>query len=87
MATAAGRNFFANNFAREVFLHFNLPPLHSLMQKFIPMILDEVEKKNKQYIGRDEGILRQTRTFKYAEISSSIGNFRNKEHEKFNGVH
>ena len=46
------------------------------------MDLEEVKKKNKEYIGRDVGILRQTREFKYADLSSSIGNFRNKEHEK-----
>ena len=51
------------------------------------MDLEEVKKKNKEYIGRDVGILRQTRKFKYADLSSSIGNFRNKEHEKFNGLH
>ena len=58
------------------------------MEKFISdMVLEEVKKKNKEYIGRGEGILQQTRKFKYAELSSSINNFRSKEHEKFNSVH
>ena len=58
------------------------------MEKFIPeMVLEEVEKKNKEYIGRAEGMLRQTRNFKYYELSSSFGNFRSKEHEKFNGIY
>ena len=53
MATASGRNLFPDNFAREVSPHFNLPPSHSLMEKFIPeMVLEEV-KKNKEYIGRE----------------------------------
>ena len=51
------------------------------------MVLEEVKKKKKEYIGRGEGILLQTRKFKYAELSSSIGNFRSKGHEKFSGVH
>ena len=56
--------------------------------EFIPeMVLEEVEKKNKEYIGRAQGMLRQTRKFKYYELSSSFGNFRSKEHEKFNGVY
>ena len=88
MATASGRNLFPDNFAREVFPHFNLPPLHSLMEKFIQeMVLQEVRKKNKEYIGRGEGIPQQTKKFEYAELSSSIGNFRSKEHAKFNVVH
>ena len=89
MATASARNLFPDNFASEVFPCFNPRLLHSLIEKFIPkMALEEVKKKkNKECIGRGEGILRQTRKFKYAELSSSIGNFRSKEHEKFNGVH
>ena len=30
------------------------------------MVLEEVRKKNKEYIGRGEGIPRQTQKFKYA---------------------
>ena len=87
-ATTSGRNLFADNFVRDVFHRFNLPLLHLLMESFIPeMFLEDVKKKNKEYISRGEGILRQTRKFKYAELFSSINNFRSKEHEKFNGVH
>ena len=88
MATASRRNLSPDIFAREVSPRFNLLPLHSSMKKFIPeMVLEEVKKKKKEYIGRGEGILLQTRKFKYAELSSSIGNFRSKGHEKFSGVH
>ena len=56
------------------------------MEKFISkLVLEEVEKKNKECIGRGEGILRQKRKFKYFESSSSFGNFRSKEREKFDG--
>ena len=56
------------------------------MEKFISkLVLEEVEKKNKGCIGRGEGILRQKRKFKYSESSSSFGNFRSKEHEKYDG--
>ena len=88
MATTSGRNLFPDNFTRNVFPRFNLPSFHSLMEKFIPeMVLEEVKKKNKEYIGRGEGIFWQTRQLKYAELSSSIGSFRSKEHETFDGVH
>ena len=54
------------------------------MEKFIPeMILEEIIKKNKGYISGGQGILRETRNFKYAELSSSMANFRSNEHEKF----
>ena len=57
-----------------------------MMEKFTPkLVLEEVEKKNKEYIVRGGGILRQTRKFEYSESSSSFGNFRSKEHEKFDG--
>ena len=82
VAAALGRNIFPDNFTSGVFPSFNLPPLHSLMEKFISeLVLEEVKKENKKYIGRGEGILRQTTKFKYAELSSSIGSFRSKEHE------
>ena len=69
MATASGRNLFPDNFAREVFPHFNLPPLHSLMEKFIQeMVLQEVKKKNKEYIGRGEGIPQQMLSYLQALV-------------------
>ena len=88
MATTSGGNLFPDNSTRDVLTRFNLPPFHSLMEKFIPeIILEGVKKKNKEYIGRGEGIFRQTRQLKYAELSSSIGSFRSKDHETFDGVH
>ena len=84
MATASRRNLFPDIVAREVFRCFNVPPLYLLMEKFIPeMVLGEMKKKNKKYIHKGQGILQQTRKFKYDELSSNIGNFRSKEHEKF----
>ena len=83
MARASGRNLFPDSFGREVFSCVNLPPLYLLMEKFIPEMFLEEMKKNKGYIRRGQGMLRRTRKFKYAELSSSIGNFRSKDHEKF----
>ena len=58
MATASGRNLFLDNFVREISSRFNLPLLPSLVQKFIPeMVLEEVKKKNKEYIGRVKNIM------------------------------
>ena len=54
------------------------------MEKFVPeTILEEMNKKNKEYISRGQDIFQQTRMFKYAKLSSSIDNFRSNEHEKF----
>ena len=59
-----------------------------MMEKFIPeIVLEGVEKKNKEYIGRGKSIHRQTKKFKYSELSLSFDNFRSKEHEKFNFVY
>ena len=81
MATASGRNLFPYSFAREILPRFALPNWYLLMEKFIPEMVFEEMKKNKEYIRRGQGIFRQTRKFKYAELSSSIGKFRSKVHE------
>ena len=53
-----GRNLFHDSFARKVFPRSNLPHLYLLMGKFIPeMILEEMKKKNKEYMRRGQGIL------------------------------
>ena len=36
MTTVSGRNLFLDNFAREFYPRFSLPPLHSLMETLIP---------------------------------------------------
>ena len=43
------------------------------MEQFIrEMVLEEVEKKNKEYIGRGEVILPQTRKFKYSDYLRAL---------------
>ena len=82
MTTALGRNLFPENIAREVFPRFNLPPLHSLMETLVlEMALEEVKRKNKEYNGRGEGILQQTRKFINMLSYFKHCNFRSKEHE------
>ena len=81
MATASGRNLFPYSFARGILPRFHLPNWYLLMEMFIPEMVSEEMKKNKEYIRRGQGIFRQTRKFKYAELSSSIGKFRSKVHE------
>ena len=61
MTTASGTNLFPKNFAKEVFPSFNLPPLHSLMEKFVSEMVFVEVKKNQEYIDRGEGMLQQTR--------------------------
>lgn len=75
-----GRNLHPVNFAKELYLRFNLPPLHTLTSNFIPKIVKMKMEENKQYYRR----LQYTRTskLKYTEMSASVGNFRQDEESK-----
>ena len=48
MATAKGRNLHPANFGKEIFVRFNLPPMHVLHQRFIPEIFKEEINKGKE---------------------------------------
>ena len=88
---ATGRVVSPQNFNRELFIRFNLPPLCDLMENFIPSIVDEelaIKMKDgttKEYIRRGDGDDRLTRNFKFATTSASVGNYRVKEKSKFYG--
>ena len=48
-ATAAGRNLHSTNFSKEIFLLFNLPPMHVLYEILIPKILKKTIKNGKKF--------------------------------------
>ena len=91
MATATGRVVYPQNFNREMFIRFNLPPLCDLMDNFIPSIVDEElaikmrDGKTKEYIRRGDDDDRQTRKLKFATTSSSVGNYHVEQKSKFYG--
>ena len=87
MATSSGRNVRPENFNKEIYLRFNLPPLHLLMDNFIPDICrEEIDVRKKCYIRKGENIAEQLRKFKFDNVSSTIGNFRDAEERKHSGI-
>ena len=75
-----GRNLHPVNFAKELFLTFNLPPLHILISKFIPKIVELKMEDNKEYY-RKLDYSRQN-MLKYKKLSASIGNFRKDQEDR-----
>ena len=86
MACGTGRNLHPSNFAKEIFIRFNCPPMDVLMDKFIPEIVEEeLGAKKKQFIRKADANPDQLRKLRFQSTSSSIGNFRKKELESFLG--
>ena len=65
-----GRNLHLVNFSKEIFLKFNLPPLHIMKKKIIPEVAPNL-------------IWNETkaRPLKFDELSASNGNFRKSEED------
>ena len=70
-----GRNLHPANFSKEIFLKFNLPPLHIMKQKVIPEVARDLVLNEKKVF--------QTKSIpgklKFDELSASVGNFRKNE--------
>ena len=79
LAQARFRNLEPVNFSKEIFLRFNLPPLHVLKLTFIPAIARKL-MEYKEFHRRLEGTRRQGK-LKYINSSASVGNFRLKEEQ------
>ena len=74
------RNIHPINFSKEIFLRYNLPPLHILKKKIIPEIVNFLAgEKGKEFIRRGDGFDQQKRKFTYQATSASLGNFRKNE--------
>jgi hypothetical protein len=73
-----GRNLHPVNYAKELYLRFNLGPTHILAEHFIPEIVEiKTEEENKSYFTKAP-----LAKLKYDAWSSTIGNFRVNEVEK-----
>ena len=70
-----------HNLNKEVFLAFNLPPLHILKIKFIPGIVEEWMEKVSFFSNNKKTLFKSyQKEFKYGpKLSSSLGNFRKHE--------
>ena len=73
-----GRNVHPVNFNKEIFLHFNLPPLHIMKKNLIPKVVKyKVEIERKKFVSKTQ----RKSKLKFGVLSSSVGNFRVKEEE------
>ena len=71
-----GRNVHPVNFNKELFLKFNLPPLHVMKKTLIPLVVEEkIEVEMKDYVTRTT----RKEKLKFISWSSSVGNYRLKE--------
>ena len=66
------------NFAKEIYLRFNLPPLHILTVTFIPAIVKKL-LFFKKFFRKCDGIREDK--LKFPNVSASVGNFRAGEEE------
>ena len=72
------RNVHPVNFNKELFLRFNLPPLHVMKKRLIPDVVQvKLQEEKKMFVSKTarKGML------KFGNLSSSVGNFRVKEEE------
>ena len=76
---AAGRNLHPVNTNKEIFLRFNLAPLHILKIRFIPEVVEEkVVNEKKSYFNKTQ----RKDKLKFEFLSASVGNFRGRVESK-----
>ena len=74
----SGRNLHPVNLNKELFLRFNLGPLHVIKVNLIPQVVKEkVDNERKEFFTKTT----QKSLLKYDCLSASVGNFRKKEEE------
>ena len=71
-----GRNLNPQNLNKEVFCRFNLPPFHTLTNKFIPNLAKKWGEK------KPKGFYRTTNRLGIKGVSSTLHNYRTKAEEK-----
>jgi len=82
ISTGKNRNLEPINFSKEIYLCFNLPPLHVLKKSFIPEVVGELRKNKRFFRETAKGAASYLAKLKYKDASSSLGNFRTKEELK-----
>lgn len=76
MVHSGCRNLHPMNFEKEVRLRFNLPPLHILLEKFVPELVEEqVAEKGQTFFRSGDSNPKIGRYLKY-KTSSAVGNHR-----------
>ena len=71
-----GRNLHPVNLNKELFLRFNLPPMHILKKSIIPAIVREkLECEHKEFMSQHS----RKDQLKFGYLSATIGNFRQSE--------
>ena len=73
-----------HNFNKEVYLAFNLPPIHILKKRMIPFVVADLMEKVSFFSDNDRTLFKSyQKQLKYgSNLSSSLGNFRTKEEKK-----
>ena len=70
-----GRNLLSFNFSKEIYLNFNMPPLHVMKSTIISRLAKYlVEKENKDYSRRTH-----MSRWLHKTVSATVGNFRKSE--------
>ena len=73
-----GRNLLSFNFSKEIYLNFNMPPLHVMKSTIISKLAKYlVEKEKKEYSRRTH-----MSRWLYTTLSATVGNFRKSEEKK-----
>ena len=75
IAVSNGRNLQPFNLDKEIFIKFNLPPLHKIGNFVKKVAKDWRSRGDKQFFTKKRSNLKLT------ELSSSLANFRQKEEE------
>ena len=78
ISTGKNRNLEPINFSKEIYLCFNLPPLHVSKKSFIPEVVGELRKNKRFFRETAKGAASYLAKLKYKDASSSLGNFRTK---------
>ena len=76
------RNLEPINFSKEIYLCFNLPPLHILKISFIPELVRELRKVKKFFRETAKGPASYIRKLKHHDSSASLGNYRSREESR-----
>ena len=75
-----GRNVHPVNFNKEIFLQFNLPPLHIMKKQLIPEVVQiKLLNERKKYVSQTDK--KWITKLKFGKLSSTVGNFREREEE------
>ena len=79
ISTGKNRNLEPINLSKEIYLCFNLPPLHILKKTFIPELVKKLRKNRSFFRKTVHSRQSWVNKLKFVESSATLGNFRKKE--------